>query len=63
MFNWLFFFSRLKVMNVQQKNVLSQQNQLHFISYIYKEKNLLKGEIQAFQQNSILFGLAAGLSY
>lgn len=39
------FFSKLKVTNVQQKNVLSQQNQLHFISYLSKGRNLLKGEI------------------
>lgn len=53
------FFSKLKVMNVQQKNVLSQQNQLHFISYVSKERNLLKGEIQDFRQSSIPFGFAS----
>lgn len=46
-------------MNVQQKNVLSQQNQLHFISYVSKERNSLKGEIQDFPQSSIPFGFAS----
>lgn len=47
---------------MQHKNLLSQQIQLNFIFYVYKETNLLKGEIQAFQQSPIPFGFAVGLN-
>lgn len=48
---------------MQHKNLLSQQIQLNFIFYVYKETNLLKGEIQAFQQSPIPSEFAVGPDY